>query len=284
MKVVKFTFKAVMWIAIVLVVALLALPLWIGPVGKGVANAVVPRITGTGFHLGDLGFNQYSGRVRVGDMQLENPSDFDEKNALELGKFNADVEVLSFVSGKKYHVESVELDGLVICTDFTASNFRQIAANASGEKAESPEAAAEAPAEPAPEETAAEAPAAEEGAKKGYQIDHIVVDNVTVKIGKIALKVPMKIEIDGIGADTEEGASLQEIVMIVYTKIVSAAGAVGGKFGEIGKGTADAVKNVDLSAAKKALDAGNLKGAADTFKDAGKSLKDAGDSLKSLFK
>ena len=55
MKAIKFILKAILWIAVIVVVALLALPLWIGPVAKGVANTVVPGITGTGFHLGEFG-------------------------------------------------------------------------------------------------------------------------------------------------------------------------------------------------------------------------------------
>ncbi len=298
MKAVKFLFKAAIWLVVIIVVAILALPLWIGPVAKGVANSVVPGITGTEFHLGEFGLNQYAGSLHVGDMQLANPKGFDEKNAVELTKFDANFAMTSLFSGKKYRVESVVLDGLVVYSDPKAANFRQIAANAtSGRKTgEKPEAKPE----PAPEKTP-EAKPAEEGKKgKGVQIDHLVIDNITLKIGVVPMKVPTKIEIDGIGADKEEGASLEEIAQIVYSKVLTAAGAVGGALGNLGKGAVDAVKDVDLSAAQEALDAGDIKGAKKALKDAGKSvkdavkgidmdgakdsLKDAGNNLKNLFK
>ena len=130
MKAIKFILKAILWIAVIVVVALLALPLWIGPVAKGVANTVVPGITGTGFHLGEFGLNPYVGTLHVGDMQLANPKDFSEKNAVELTKFDADLAVTSLFCGKKIRIESVDIDGIVVYSDATASNFRKIAEHA----------------------------------------------------------------------------------------------------------------------------------------------------------
>ena len=133
MKVVKFVFKAILLIVVLVVIALLALPLWIGPVVKGVANSVVPGITGTGFNLGEFGLNPYVGTLHVGDMQLANPTNFSEKNAVALDKFDADLAVTSLFGGKKICIESVDLDGLVVYTDPKMANFRKIAANAAGD-------------------------------------------------------------------------------------------------------------------------------------------------------
>lgn len=261
MKTSKTLVKVLVWAVAVVAAVLLTLPLWIGPVGKCVANSVAPGIVGTGFHLGEFALNPYFGSVHVGDMQLANPEGFDEKNAVDLSKFDADIKVMSLVAGNKYHVESVVLDGIVIYTDSTASNFRKIMDNLSGgSKAEG--------AEP---KKAAEPKKGEEKSEKGYQIDHIEVDNVTIKLGMIPLKVPIKITIDGIGADSENGATLQEVVMIVYSKLITAAGAAGGAIGDLGKGTGDLLKNVG-----KGLQQGSGKG----LKEAGKNIKD----LKKLFK
>ncbi len=264
MKALKLIAKIVLWVVVIVVVALLALPLWIGPVAKGVANSVVPGITGTGFNLGEFGLNPYTGALHVGDMQLANPTNFSEKNAVELTKFDADFAMTSMFAGKKYRMESVELDGLVIYSDPTAANFRQIADNATGggKKAEPAEKPEEAKPEATPEPEKAEAEPAKKG--KGFQIDRIVIDNVTLKYGVMPIKVPTKIEIEGIGADSEEGASFQEVIEAVYSKILAAAGAVGGKLGDLGKGAVDAVKDISVDDAKDAL-------------------KDAGDSLKNLF-
>jgi len=290
MKAVKFIFKAILWIAVLVVVALLALPLWIGPVAKGVANAVVPDITGTGFHLGEFGLNPYVGTLHVGDMQLANPKDFDEKNAVELTKFDADLAVTSLFCGKKIRIESVDIDGIVVYSDTTASNFRKIADNVAGE----PDGEKVVKADKPGDEDASEQKKDEEDAKKGkgIQIDRITVKNVTVKYGIAPIKVPIDIVIEDIGKESEDGASFQEVAELVYSKVLSAAGIVAGKLGELGKGVVD-VASEGLDAAKDALDAGNIDAAKDALKDAHKGLKDAaksidlkkaGDGLKDLFK
>jgi hypothetical protein len=283
MKVVKFVFKAILWIVVLVVIALLALPLWIGPVVKGVANSVVPGITGTGFNLGEFGLNPYVGTLHVGDMQLANPTNFSEKNAVALDKFDADLAVTSLFSGKKVRIESVELDGLVVYTDPTASNFRQIAANAAGEPEEKSEAAKlaeeNAPAEEPKAEEAKPVEEAKEG--KGLQIDRITIKNVTVKYGIVPFKIPMDIEITDIGKDSEEGASIQEVVKLVWQKILAACGAVGGTLGDLGKGALDVGKgalDIGAGAVGSALDAvgaGDTEGAKDALKDAQKEIKDA---------
>ena len=285
MKVIKFIFKAILWIVVLVVIALLALPLWIGPVVKGVANSVVPGITGTGFNLGEFGLNPYVGTLHVGDMQLANPTNFSEKNAVALDKFDADLAVTSLFSGKKVRIESVDLDGLVVYTDPKMANFRQIAANAAGEPEEKSEAAKlaeeNAPAEEPKAEEAKPAEEAKEG--KGLQIDRITIKNVTVKYGIVPFKIPMDIEITDIGKDTEEGASIQEVIQLVWQKILAAAGAVGGTLGDLGKGAVDIGAGA-VGAALDAVKSGDNGGAKEALKDAGKSLKEAGDGLKDLFK
>ena len=79
MKFVKTAVKALLWTAAVLAVLVLALPLWIGPVACCAANFAVPKVTKTGFRLGAFGLNPYSGRLHVGDMQLQNPPRFFEE-------------------------------------------------------------------------------------------------------------------------------------------------------------------------------------------------------------
>jgi uncharacterized protein involved in outer membrane biogenesis len=283
-KLLKAIVVIVLSIVVLTVVALLALPLWIGPVVKGVANVAVPQITGTGFNLGEFGLNPYVGTLHVGDMQLANPTNFSEKNAVSLDKFDADLAVTSLFSGKKVRIESVELDGLVVYTDPTASNFRQIAANAAGEPEEKSEVAklAEENA-PAEEPKAEEAKPAEEKHGKGLQIDRLTIKNVTVKYGLVPLKIPVDIEIPDIGKDSEEGASIQEVIQLVWQKILAAAGAVGGTLGDLGKGAVDIGAGA-VGAALDAVKSGDNDGAKEALKDAGKSLKEAGDGLKDLFK
>jgi len=300
MKALKIAGKVLLWTLLAVAVLLLALPLWIGPVARCVANSVVPGITGTAFNLGEFGLNPYVGTLHVGDMQLANPTNFSEKNAVSLGKFDADFAMTSLFGGKKYRVESIELDGLVVYADPKMANFRQIAANASGEPKERSEIAKLGDENMPDEPPAQEKPASGEQEKgKGLQIDRLTIKNVTVKYGILPIKIPVDIEIADIGKESEEGASLQEIVQLVWQKILAACGAVGGTVGDLGKGALDLGAGA-VGAALDAVGAGDTEGAKAALKDAGKSikdaakgvdldaasdaLKDAGKGLKNLFK
>ena len=282
MKALKVIGKILLWTLVVVVVALLALPLWIGPVVKGVANSVVPGKTGTGFHLGEFGLNPYVGTLHVGDMQLENPKGFSEKNAVALDKFAADLAVTSLFGGKKYRVESIELDGLTIYSDTAGSNFRQIAAAATSGSKTGGEKPAPEVSEP-PAETPEAQPAGEEEPKpaKGLQIDRLVIKNVTLKYGFVPIKLPMDIELTDIGKDSEDGASFAEVCQMVYAKITGAAGSIGGAAADalkgVGGAATDAVKNVGGAAADALNGAGDaatgaLKGASDAATDALKNV------------
>ena len=306
MKAIKVIGKILLWTLAVVVVLLLALPLWIGPVVKGVANAVVPGITGTDFHLGEFGLNPYTGTLHVGDMQLANPTNFSEKNAVDLKALDVDFAVTSLFSGKKYRVEFVEVNGVFVHVDVPkAANFLQIAENASGGKDgdESAKGTADVNAPDAQDiksqqagPDGAKAEDAQDGKEsKGVQIDRITLKGVTVKYG-LPVTIPMDLELTGIGADSECGASFEEVWDVVFTKVKSAVTSVGGALGDLGKGAADALKDAGGAAAGALKDASGA--ATDTLKDAGgaaadamkgaggaatDALKSAGDGLKGLF-
>ena len=317
MKAIKVIGKILLWTLAVVVVLLLALPLWIGPVVKGVANAVVPGITGTGFHLGEFGLNPYTGTLHVGDMQLANPTNFSEKNAVDLKALDVDFAVTSLFSGKKYRVEFVEVNGVFVHVDVPkAANFLQIAENASGGKDgdEAAKGTADVNAPDAQEiksqqtgPDGAKAEDAQDGKEsKGVQIDRITLKGVTVKYG-LPVTIPMDLELTGIGADSEYGAAFMDVWIAVKDKVMSAVTSVGGALGDLGKGAADALKDAGGAAAGALKDASgaatdtlkDASGAAtDTLKDAGgaaadalkgaggaatDALKSAGDGLKGLF-
>ena len=279
----KLVGKILLWVLAGVVVLLLALPLWIGPVVKGVANTVVPGITGTDFHLGEFGLNPYTGTLHVGDMQLANPTNFSEKNAVDLKAFDVDFAMTSLFFGKKYRVEFVEVNGLFIHSDFpTGDNFMQILENATGGKKE-PEAETQEveqpkvePEAPKAEETAksAEPEQADEKESKGVQIDRITLKDVTIKYG-LPVKIPMDIELTGIGAESESGASFAEVWDAIFTKVKSVLTSVGGAVGDLGKSAAGAIKDAGGAAADALSNAGGA--AADA-------LKGAGEGIKNIFK
>ena len=248
-KILKTTGKVLLWTFAVILVVLLALPLWIGPVARGVANWQAPKITGCKFNLGTFGLNQYSGELLVGDMQLANPPECGEGNCVELGKFYVDVEMTTLPK-QVIHVTKVEIDGITISTTPTAANFRKILANIKGEPEKEQKGSmlsrlGDDQAKPEKPEAESEAEKSADSGKR-FVIDKFIFKDFRLNIGIVPIILP-NLEIDGIGADKAEGetepqgATFSEVCTKVFEAVMNAIGAVGGAIGDLGKGAANLV-------------------------------------------
>ena len=83
-------------LAVVLVVA--TIPLWISPVSTGVANSVVPKITGTKFHIERCYVNPWTGAVRIKNVKLSNPEGYGESPAFSMTSLTLDLAVTELFS------------------------------------------------------------------------------------------------------------------------------------------------------------------------------------------
>ena len=267
--------KFVGYFLLVVLVLLLTLPIWIGWVVKPIANSKVSALTGANFNLGEFGLNPYTGCLHVGDLQLSNPTnggyDVAEK-CVELGRLDVDLDMGSVFS-EKIVISSVEVEGLTIRATAGGGNFGQIGSNAAGEPA--PEGAAAEEEKPEEEKPAEDASAS----GKKVQIDRLVLKDLKLKIGVVGpIPVPT-LTIEGIGADKEEGASIADAYALIKEKVLAAAGAVGGKLGELGSAAADAVGE----GAGKAVGAIG-EGAGKAVDAIGEGAGKAVDAVKGLFK
>lgn len=250
MKIAKKVLKVMGWVLLGLVVIILVLPLWIGPVACGVANSVTPGITKTDFHLGHFRLNPYSGHIEVGDMQLANPTNFSEKNAVDLALVTVDLSTLSLMTDV-IHVKDITVDGLKVYLDAPdVANFKQIAENASGDKKE-PENAAVAEGETPADSAAIEEPAAVEEDESATDETRIVIDcialkNITIQYGMLPIPIP-DFEIHDIGRDAEtgeaKGATWQEAWMNILEQISSQAEGLGKGLFKFGKSGALAISD-----------------------------------------
>ncbi len=248
MKTAKKILKVLGWVLLGLVVIILLLPLWIGPVACGVANSVTPGITKTDFHLGHFRLNPYSGHVEVGDMQLANPTNFSEKNAVDLGLVTVDLSVLSLATDV-IHVKDITVNGLKVYLDAPdVENFKQIAENASGDKKE-------------PESAAVEEPAAVEEEEASTNETRVVIDcialkNITIQYGMLPIPIP-DFEIHDIGRDAEtgeaQGATWQEAWLHILEQISSQAEGLGKGLFKFGKNGALAISDAATTAASAGL-------------------------------
>ena len=99
-KVLKWLGLGVLALVALVVVLVLALPLWIGPVATGVANCVAPRLLGTAFHLDAFALNPYTGRIFIGGVALSNPPGYDEPMAVSVDAVNVSLSFPSLLSQK----------------------------------------------------------------------------------------------------------------------------------------------------------------------------------------
>ena len=90
-------------------VALLTLPIWIDPIGTLLADALVPKYTGTDFSVDRINLNPYTGKLFVSGVKLANPEGYVEKYAFTLGSLSADVEVSTLLSDT-IHVREITVD------------------------------------------------------------------------------------------------------------------------------------------------------------------------------
>ena len=270
MKVIKILFKTVIWIVAIVVVALLALPLWFGPVVKSAANAAVPKVVKTDFHLGHLHLNPYTARFELGDMQLSNPQGYPEKYAATLDDIIFDAETLSLATDV-IHIEEITVKGVFVSVvsggENKVGNFKQIQYNVAGgkEKYEAAEAAKAAKAEQAEldvlqaKETAqekreSEPQVAEEKPAKKVIIDKLHISGLKVQLGILPISVPVTIELADIGRKTG-GATLMEAWQQIWEGILKAAGVGGEQLKAVGNLTGDAAKQATAAAGKAAAQA-----------------------------
>lgn len=163
-RILKWIVKGVLAIIALVVVAVLTIPLWIGPVVTKVANKTVPEITKTEFKLAEFGLNPYTGKVHVGSTYLRNPAEAASEegegawNAIKQGAADAVDAVHGALSGEAENAlsftaidvklktasilsDTVEIDEIVIRDlsiygDATFSNIRTIVKNVTEESEE----------------------------------------------------------------------------------------------------------------------------------------------------
>lgn len=314
-KAVKIIIGAVIAVIALVLILVLTLPIWLGPVVKPIANAAVPKITQTPFNLGHLYCNPYTGRFELGDLQLGNPANYDEKQAVTLNKLVLDVG-MSTLASEYVHVEEVTVDGVFVSyvSADGVNNFQQIQYNVAGgkEKYEANQAKAKEEKAKLEAEKAGKPEVKEEkkadGSSKKLVIDKLVINDIKFKYGPVTIPVP-SITLTDLGkkSDGITFAELGDQIMQALLKSATALGdgvkALGNLAGDGAKALTDgagkavgAVSDVAGNSAKavsdgagKAVDAvgdGAKKvgeGAGKAVDAVGEGAKKAADALKSLF-
>ena len=253
MKAVKILLKVVVALVALVIIAVLALPLWFGPVAKTAANSVVPGIVKTDFHMGHISLNPYSGRFELGDTQLANPAGYSEKFAVTLGDIAFDCEPLSLASDV-IHIEEIKVKDVFasVVTKDGVMNFTQIQYNVAGgkEKYEAAQAKAEAE-KPAGKKEESEKPA------KKIIIDKLEISGLKLQLGILPISLP-SVTLTDIGKKSG-GATFEEAWQQIVDGVLGAAGALGdqakallGSVGDVSKQATEAVGKAAAQATEAA--------------------------------
>ena len=205
--------------------ALLSLPLWIGPTVASVARCVVPSYTGCDFRLESFRLNPFTGRLQLVEAHLSNPRGFSQPEAFSVATVRVDVAVGSLFSST-VHVREIAIEGPFVGY-FSANgtnNFAAILANVEAKMG---------PSEKTP--TGAEG---KEGAGKKVIIDRFRLAGTRVNLGMLPLAIPT-IELTDIGKDTG-GATFKEVCDAVWANLAKFVTGVGNMASELLKGTGKA--------------------------------------------
>jgi len=242
-KPVKIVLWAIAGLFLFIVAALLANPLWLGPVVKCVATSVVPSLTDCEFQLKSCSINPYSGKVCLEGLNFKNPKGYDEPSAVSFDSLNVSLEMTSLVT-KKIRIYDITLENPFVSYVFDkegTNNFERILAAVQSKQG------------PKAEEKPAEKPEEAKDAKDAPKvvIDRIAINGTKVKYRMITLPIPVP-TLTKIGYSKEDekaepqGATWGEACDAVWgsvkDKFTSVGGAIGGAAGAIGDGAASALK------------------------------------------
>ena len=266
------------------VLALLSLPLWIGPTVASVARCVVPSYTGCDFRLESVRLNPFTGRLQLVEAHLANPRGFRQPEAFSVATVRVDVAVGSFFSST-VHIREIAIEGAFVGYDSQngTNNFAAILANVE--------------AKTGPSEKTSKGAEGKEGAGKKVVIDRFRLAGTRVNLGMLPLAIPT-IELTDIGKDTG-GATFVEVRDAVWANLAKFVTGVGNMASELLKGTGNAATGLVQGAGETATGlvkgageaaAGLVKGVADgvgtasgkTTEALGKGVKNAAESLRRL--
>ena len=233
--------KVVLWSLVGLVAFVLLLvatmPIWISPVSTGVANSVVPKITGTDFHLGRFYVNPWTGAIRIEDVKLSNPEGFGKAPAFSVKQIAVDIKLYKLLANKLHIKELLVEDAFASYYSHDGvNNIEAILANVEkalgGKEKEENE----------------EAPEEEEEKKSAMKIiiDHLNISGTKVKLMENDVVPPLPIfvpELRDIGKESD-GATLEETWKALSDAFMKGMGSVGDGLGALGGLIGDGAKSL----------------------------------------
>lgn len=254
-KLVKLFFRIIGTVLALVLIALVALLIFIDPIIKGVVENFGPEIAGVRFELESISVKLFQGRVEIKNLYMYNPEGFNSDYAVKLGDVAMETDVMSWINQKKAVIREVRLRNVTVnyetpFPNVTDSNIQAILDNvqaAAGQQASAPESApaektvekpAEKPAEPvtesktveksaesAPESAPAEKSVPEDDGQRRFQLDKLIIENVQLAVvikNKPEIRIPITVTLPDMGpvGTDEKGLTGVELAFALSAEIV----------------------------------------------------------------
>jgi hypothetical protein len=271
-------------VVVLLLVAVLTLPMTIGPIVKTAASVGGPQVLGVPVSVGDVKLNPLAGNLTISQVKVGNPQGYSDKDAFAVEKVEVGLDIKSLLTDTIV-IRKIKIDAPAIVFESKngKSNFDTLLANAQKASAK--------------EKTETEK---EKKPGKKVVIDEFSLNNAKVSyasgltLGK-ALTVPVpSVTVRDIGKTSGGVTAIDALTQImngilegVVKAVTNVAGAandllkgIGGTASGAAKNAGEALKSVTGSAADTA--GGAVKTAEDAAKSAADAAKSAADSLKKL--
>ncbi len=294
MKIIKRTLLVLGCLVGLVVLALLAHPLWVGCVVKTAVKTVTPRVAGVPANLEACDINLWTGKVALKGFDLSNPAGCASASAARVGTLSVSFDTLS-VFKDAILIHDITIDDVFVSYEKGASgkmNMTELSDNAAGATSSDDtieEEVSEEVAEAREEEAAGDAD--EDGTK--IIIEKVSVSGVTVSMMGVPMPIPGTITLTDIGKESG-GVSPMGACLEIAAQLQKSLGSVGEGLTALGKGGLDlgksgldlgasgltnsveAVKNLDFEGAKDILDTTGegLKGVGKDFESLGKGVRD----------
>lgn len=233
----KKALKILLWtivgiLALVLVLVL-AVPLWLGPTVTAVANKVAPEYTGTPFTLDGVSINPYTGKYRVTKLNLGNPKGYSVPTAFSVSNVFVDVEMSSLFTDT-IHIREITINDTYVSyvSNEGTNNFEWIGAHVQEKLG------------PKEEQEEIKEEIEEKGESKKVVIDKLTIAGTRVKL-KIMPEMPIPtITLTDIGKE-KGGATWEDVGKAISDAVMKAISAIGGgltsALGALGDGASSVV-------------------------------------------
>ena len=220
-KLVKLFFKIVGAILALILIALVALLIFIDPIIKGVVENFGPEIAGVRFELESISVKLFRGRVEIKNLCMYNPEGFNSDYAVKLGDVAMETDIMSWIGKKKGIIREVRLRDVTVnyetpFPNVTDSNIQAILDNvqaAAGQQASAPESAP------------AEKSIPEDDGQRRFQLDKLIIENVQLAVvikNKPEIRIPITVTLPDMGpvGTDEKGLTGVELAFALSAEIV----------------------------------------------------------------